>query len=63
MVCNQYFKPVLAIEVNGNSHRYSKTQASDALKREIFEMVGIPLKTVPVGSSFASTVQEMVKYV
>lgn len=63
MVCNQYFKPVVAIEVNGSSHRRARVQESDDLKKEIFEMVGIPLKTVPVGSSFASAVQEVVKYV
>ena len=63
VVCNKYFKPVMAIEVNGNSHRYAKTKESDSLKKEIFEIVGIPLKMVPVGSSFASAIQEMVECV
>jgi len=62
VVCNQYFKPVLAIEVNGSSHRYSKTQASDALKKEIFEVVGMPLEIVAVGSNFKEIIEKINLY-
>jgi len=62
VVCDQYFKPLVAVEVNGSSHRRAKTQESDALKKEIFEVAGMPLIAVPVGSSFASAVQEVISY-
>ena len=63
LICDQYFKPLLAIEVNGSSHRQEKVQVNDALKKEIFEAAEIPLKTVTVGTDFVPAVQEIVKII
>jgi len=63
LICNQNYKPVLAIELNGSSHQTARARKSDEFKQKTFEAIGLRLEVVQVGSNFASSVQEMIKYV
>jgi len=63
LICNQNYKPVLAIELNGSSHQTAQARKSDEFKQKTFEAIGLRLEVVQVGSNFASSVQEMIKYV
>ncbi len=59
VVCNKYFKPLVAIELNGESHNKIKQQESDLIKKGIFEDCGLTLETVNVGSNFVSSITEI----
>lgn len=59
LICDQQFRPKMAIEINGSSHNRIKTIESDELKKRIFEEVSFPLKVVEVGESFSVVVQEI----
>ncbi len=63
LICDQYYKPVLAIELNGSSHQTVRAQKSDEFKKKAFENIDLRLVVVRVGSDFASAVQEVIKYV
>jgi hypothetical protein len=56
LVCNEYFKPVVAIEVNGNSHNRADRVERDVLVNEIFKNAKLPLETVNVGTDFSSSI-------
>ncbi len=56
LVCNRYFNPVVAIEINGSSHRRPDRIESDDLKREIFKDARLPLEFVEVGTSFEQSI-------
>lgn len=62
LVCNKYFNPVVAIEINGSSHRRPDRIESDDLKREIFKDAQLPLEFVDVGTSFEQSVQRIKTY-
>jgi hypothetical protein len=59
LICDKYFKPIIAIEVNGSYHNTSKQQKRDMVKKEILDSTSIPLVSVNVGASFANSVQEI----
>lgn len=59
LICDRYFKPVVAIEINGSSHRRPDRIESDNLKREIFKDANLPLEFVDVGTSFEQSVQRI----
>ena len=61
LVCNRYFNPIVAIEVNGSSHLRQDRIESDQLKREIFKDAQLPLEFVDVGTDFASSVAKVIK--
>lgn len=64
LICNGSFRPVLAIELNGSSHRREDRKESDREKREIFKAVGLPLEFVDVGTDFPSDINNLIsKYV
>ena len=52
LVCDRYFKPVVAIEVNGSSHRRADCMERDELVTQIFADAKLPLEWVDVGTSF-----------
>ena len=62
LVCNRYFNPMVAIEVNGSSHRRADRIESDDLKREIFKDAKLPLEFVDVGTSFEQSVSRVKSY-
>ena len=56
LICDSYFKPMVAIEVNGSSHNRPDRKEIDEQKREIFKEAGLPLEFVEVGTSFEQSV-------
>lgn len=56
LVCDRYFKPMVAIEVNGSSHLRTDRIESDDLKQKIFKDAQLPLEVVDVGTSFEQSV-------
>jgi hypothetical protein len=60
LICNVSFHPVLAIELNGSSHKREDRKESDNEKREIFETVGLPLEFIEVGTDFSSDVKNLI---
>lgn len=56
LICNSYFNPILAIELNGSSHQRRDRIERDILVREIFESAKLPLEIVGVGNDFSTTV-------
>lgn len=57
LICDQYFKPITAIEINGGYHNTTKQQERDGVKKEILESALIPLISVNVGADFISSVE------
>ncbi len=57
LICDQYFKPITAIEVNGGYHNTEKQREKDWGKREILESALIPLVSVNVGADFKSAIE------
>lgn len=53
LVCDQYFKPVLAIEINGRSHNDPGRIWRDVFVRKALETSQLPLEVVMVGSNFS----------
>jgi hypothetical protein len=62
LVCDQYFKPLVAIEVNGSSHRRFDRIERDELVRQIFADAKLPLEFVDVGTNFAQSVTRVRSY-
>lgn len=63
LICDSDFRPKVAIEVNGSSHRRTDREERDELVRRIFTEAGIPLEFVSVGTSFSTAVQKVLEYV
>lgn len=59
LICDSYFKPIVAIEVNGGYHNSPSQQEKDSLKREIFKGAGLILETVNVGSDFSQSISRI----
>lgn len=59
LICDQYYKPVIAIELNGSSHQTARAQKSDEFKKKAFENIGLRLEIVHVGSNFSGSVREI----
>lgn len=52
IVCDERMKPVLAIELDGSSHKSKKTIETDERKNQICEAVGLKLERIKVGSDY-----------
>ncbi len=48
--------PILAIELDGSSHRSENSQNADNLKNGLFKAANIPLKRIKVGSNFVKEI-------
>ncbi|HEY0221026.1 MAG TPA: DUF2726 domain-containing protein [Candidatus Paceibacterota bacterium] len=59
LICDKYFKPLVAIEVNGFSHNSFKQQEIDRVKQEMFKDSGLSLETINVGSSFVESISKI----
>jgi hypothetical protein len=62
LVCDRYFKPVVAIEVNGSSHRRADRIERDDQVKRIFAEAKLPLEWVDVGTNFNSAVARIQSY-
>lgn len=60
LITNHSFAPVLAIELNGASHKGEERKNSDSEKRGFFKSVNLPLEFIQVGSEFSSEVDRLV---
>lgn len=56
LVCDSYFKPIVAIEVNGGYHNNPTQQVKDEAKKEIFKNAGLEFEVVNVGSDFSYSI-------
>jgi len=61
VVCNQDFKPIVVIELNGGYHNRLDQQERDVEKKEVFEQAKLPLIVVGVGENFMEVVEKMIK--
>jgi hypothetical protein len=52
LICDSYFKPIVAIEVNGGYHNKPNQKEKDLIKKEIFENSGLRFETINVGTNF-----------
>jgi len=59
LICDQFYKPVLAIELNGKSHLDTKRVEVDKFKVNLFKNINLPQRTINVGSDFVSMVNEI----
>jgi hypothetical protein len=59
LICNSYFNPILAIELNGGSHNRPDRIERDNLVNDIFQVAGLPLETVNVGADFKEAVEKI----
>ncbi|MFA5791666.1 MAG: DUF2726 domain-containing protein [Candidatus Paceibacterota bacterium] len=59
LVCDSYFKPIVAIEVNGGYHNNPNQQEKDNVKKEIFKSAGLSFETVNVGSDFSQSIAKI----
>lgn len=57
LICDKYFKPMVAIEVNGSSHNSLRQIEADRIKNEMFKDSGLPLETINVGTSFDQSIR------
>ena len=61
LICDQNYKPVLAIELNGSSHQTVRAQKSDEFKKNAFENIGLRFEVVQVESGFASEIASILR--
>jgi hypothetical protein len=59
LICDFYFKPIVAIELNGGYHNGPSQQEKDSIKKEIFNDAKLPLKTINVGVEFNKVIKEI----
>jgi hypothetical protein len=59
LICDAYFRPVVAIEVNGYSHRRPDRVERDKQVKTIFSHAELPLVFVDVGTNFAKSIAEI----
>ena len=63
IILDYYLKPILAIEVDGWSHKLKHVYRNDSFKNEIFTIVDMPLARVQVGQNFSKIIKDIiVKY-
>ncbi len=61
LVCDATFRPVLAIEVNGGSHRAPHRKARDQFVARVYEEVGLLFEEVRVGADFGAECERIVR--
>lgn len=59
-ICDAYFKPIVAIEVNGESHHRYDRKKRDELVKKIFADAELPLQFVNVGTSFEQSITQII---
>ena len=59
VICDSFFKPMMAIELNGSSHNRLDRMEIDEEKKNILEEAQIPLITVKAGDNFTESVLKM----
>lgn len=59
LICDSYFKPVVAIEVNGGYHNTSTQKQKDYIKNEVFRSAGLIFETVDVGTDFSQSITKI----
>lgn len=62
LVCDPYFYPKVAVEINGYSHRKPERMARDKVVKAVFADAKIPLEFIDVGTSFAQSVERIKSY-
>lgn len=62
LVCDRYFKPVVAIEVNGSSHNRADRIDRDDQVTQIFADAKLPLEWVNVGTDFKRAISDSLKF-
>lgn len=58
LLTDQDFRPILAVEVDGASHRGERAAERDAMKDRIFAMADLPLLRLKVGANWQATVAD-----
>ena len=59
LLCDKLMKPVMAIEVDGLSHRSKKAIERDNFINTLYKDVELPIKHVMVGSKFIDEVENI----
>ena len=60
LVCDRATtKPLLAVELDGKSHREEDQQKRDRFVDEIYRTIGLPIRHIPVGINFLECAQEI----
>lgn len=59
LICNQNFEPIVALEVNGFSHRRFDRMLRDDAVRRIFKDAGMHLEFIEVGTNFEARIAEI----
>ena len=59
LLCNKLMKPVMAIEIDGSSHRSKKAIKRDSFINTLYKDVELPIKHVRVGSKFIDEVENI----
>ncbi len=59
LICDSYFKPIVAIEVNGGYHNSHRQEQKDSIKKQIFEDAGLYFETVKVGTDFSQSIAKI----
>lgn len=62
VICDSFFKPIIAIELNGKSHNNYERMEKDEEKKEILKEANLPLITVKVGDNFIEAVGKIKDY-
>ena len=52
VLTDEGFRPILAVEVDGASHRTERAATSDEMKSQILASAGVPLLRLPVGADW-----------
>lgn len=56
LICDRYFRPLIAVELNGGYHNNLIQKDKDRIKNDMFVNSGLVLKTVDVGSDFTKSI-------
>lgn len=59
IICDLYFKPVVAVELNGGYHNKLKQIETDNEKIEILKEAQLPLVVIKVGDDFNEAVEKI----
>jgi very-short-patch-repair endonuclease len=60
LLCDKDFKPAIAIELDGKSHRNAKRISRDGFVGRVYLKVGIRFERVGVGEKFEGVVGKLV---
>lgn len=60
LICDKNLAPVMAIEINGKSHRSQRRIDRDRFVSQVFESAKLPLEMINVGSNFSQNISRIV---